>query len=171
MSGAAEAQGPAVRHGEAMGSSRYRRRRSRRFRRRAPIAINLAPMIDVTFLLLIFFLVTTTFERAEGILRSQLPTGVGAPAPSLPITPIVVRLQSAGASGAAYTLRVDHFDATPSTFVELAELLREIKHQPGFDNKTPVAVVAENNVLWDHVVGAWNAAVVAGFQHVAFAEP
>ncbi len=171
MNGSVTNEIPEVDQAEAMTPSRFRRKRTHRFRSRAPIAINLAPMIDVTFLLLVFFLVTTTFERAEGILRSQLPSGVGAPAPSLPITPIVVRIRSAGASGLGYTVRVDHFDTAPTTFVELANLLRDITRQPGFDVKTPVAVVAENNVLWDHVVGAWNAAVRAGFQHVAFAEP
>ena len=50
------------------------------------LTLNLAPMIDVTFLLLIFFLVTTTFKRAEGIFASHLPKDAGAPTAALPIS-------------------------------------------------------------------------------------
>ena len=38
--------------------------------------INLAPLIDVVFLLLIFFMVTTTFER-QARLRIELPEAFG----------------------------------------------------------------------------------------------
>lgn len=41
-------------------------------RRREPIDVNLTPLIDVVFILLIFFMVTTTFTR-ETRLRVNLP--------------------------------------------------------------------------------------------------
>jgi biopolymer transport protein ExbD len=44
--------------------------------RRDRIELNMAPMIDVVFLLLIFFMVTTTFER-EAVLKIQLPQARG----------------------------------------------------------------------------------------------
>ena len=45
-------------------------------RRRQPVEINLAPLIDVVFLLLIFFMVSTTFKD-EARLRVQLPQAQG----------------------------------------------------------------------------------------------
>lgn len=53
-----------------------------KFRRQArePLAINLTPLIDVVFLLLIFFMVSTTFQR-ETRLLVDLPEADGAPAP------------------------------------------------------------------------------------------
>ncbi len=46
-----------------------------RFRQRPrdPVDLNLTPLIDIVFLLLIFFMVTTTFQREE-VLRLKLPS-------------------------------------------------------------------------------------------------
>ena len=52
-----------------------------RRQRREEVGINLTPLIDVVFLLLIFFMVSTTFTR-ETQLRVDLPEAVsGSPAP------------------------------------------------------------------------------------------
>lgn len=45
-------------------------------RRRLPVDVNLTPLIDVVFLLLIFFMVTTTFTK-ESRLSIQLPEAEG----------------------------------------------------------------------------------------------
>ena len=146
-------------------------RRRRLEPRGVPIAVNFAPMIDVTFLLLIFFLVTTTFERAEGILASQMPRDTGAPAVALPLSPIVVRLAQFGPAHDDFSIRIDRFENRPRTLPELTEMLRRIHQQPGFDEETPVVIVAQDDVRWDHVVGCWNAALGAGCEKIAFGEP
>ncbi len=139
--------------------------------RGVPIAVNLAPMIDVSFLLLIFFLVTTTFERAEGILSSKLLRDTGVPAVALPISPIVVRLTQVGVGHDDFRIRIDHFDVEPAGATELAGHLLQIQRQPGFDEQTPVLIVPDSAVRWDHVMGCWNAALRAGCKSVAFSEP
>ncbi len=152
--------------------TRYSQRRRRRYAARGlPIAVNIAPMIDVSFLLLIFFLVTTTFERAEGILASDLPQLGAVPAVPLPVSPIVVRLTQTGPGHADYTIAVDRFQNVPQDFGALPDFLQQIHQQPGFDKQTPVVIVAENNVRWDHVVNCWNAALRAGCERIAFGEP
>lgn len=45
-------------------------------KKRQPLEINLAPMIDVVFLLLIFFMVTTTFNQ-QSELKINLPEASG----------------------------------------------------------------------------------------------
>ncbi len=57
--------------------------------RREQIELNLAPLIDVVFLLLIFFAVTTTFER-EAALKIQLPEAQGITPNKAEILKIVV---------------------------------------------------------------------------------
>jgi biopolymer transport protein ExbD len=37
----------------------------------------MTPMIDVTFLLLVFFMLTIHFRTLEGVMKAQLPKGVG----------------------------------------------------------------------------------------------
>ena len=46
-------------------------------RKRPPLEITLTPMIDVVFLLLIFFMVTTTFSQ-QSELKISLPEAKGA---------------------------------------------------------------------------------------------
>ncbi len=147
------------------------RRRSHARRRRGQtvaISVNLTPMIDVTFLLLIFFLVTTSFERPEGLLRAQLPKDAGVPTVALPISPIVLRVLSTGSGFDDFVIRIDRFGDVPSDFNVLADYLRDIQNKPGFDDDTPVVIKAGDEVRWDHVVNSWNAAVRAGFRNIAF---
>ena len=140
-------------------------------RNSATIAINLAPMIDVTFLLLIFFLVTTTFERAEGLLSSEMPGEGGAAAVALPLSPIVVRVSQVGTGFDDIIIRIDKLAKAPSDVDGPVRYLRELQELPGFDKETPVVIVAGNDVRWDHVVNVWNAALRAGCTRIAFGEP
>ncbi|ERS90621.1 MULTISPECIES: ExbD/TolR family protein [unclassified Halomonas] len=58
-------------------------------RRRDPVEVNLTPLIDVVFLLLIFFMVSTTFETRQA-LELTLPESVsGAAAEPSPVTLVV----------------------------------------------------------------------------------
>ena len=143
-----------------------------RAHRRAGVSrmtLNLAPMIDVTFLLLIFFVVTTTFKRAEGVFTSQLPKDAGAPVAALPISPIVVRISQLDPEGEDYRISIDNFTRAPSTFLDLARFLVEVQGSPGFDAETPVVIFPESEVRWDHVVNCWNAAVRAKCRNITFA--
>ncbi|SDG06180.1 biopolymer transport protein ExbD [Onishia taeanensis] len=54
-------------------------------RHREPVEINLTPLIDVVFLLLIFFMVSTTFETRQA-LELELPESASAaPAETAPV--------------------------------------------------------------------------------------
>lgn len=136
----------------------------------ASIAVNLAPMIDVTFLLLIFFLVSSTFERAEGVFSSTMPNQGSGVQVSLPLEPIVVRLTAPLDAPDGLVINVDHVATQPADLGALVSLIQTLHERPGFDTETPVAIVAESDVLWDHVVGCWNAALRAGCKKVAFAD-
>ncbi|MCP4590468.1 MAG: biopolymer transporter ExbD [bacterium] len=142
-----------------------RRRRVRARRPSSILSINLTPMIDVTFLLLIFFLVTSTFERPEGLFAANLPQDAGIAAPPLPISPIIVRLTPAGS---ACRIRIDNFSEAPVSFGDLADFLKNVQGNPGFDDRTPVVIVADDSLAWDHVVACWNAAVRASCKSIAF---
>lgn len=126
-------------------------------------------MVDVVFLLLIFFISTTTFERAEGLLAAQLPKqGSFADSIALPISPIIVHLEQTGPGPTDYSMRIENFVDHPTTFSELSKFLKGVQGNPGFDDETPVVLKTAFQVKWDHVVGCWNAAVAAGCKHVSF---
>ncbi len=58
------------------------------------VDVNMTPLIDVVFLLLIFFVLTTTFQK-EARLRVELPT-TSAADQSMPREPIEITVDAAG---------------------------------------------------------------------------
>ncbi len=160
---------PASDHAPTEEVVHFRPRRKRTQRELTSLTLNLAPMVDVVFLLLIFFIVTTTFKKAEGVLPSRLPSQGGvADQYDLPITPITVHVIGKSDSPTEYEITVEHFVNRPTTFNELSTFLNEIQANPGFDDETPVIIRSADDVLWDHVVGCWNAAVRAGCKRISF---
>ena len=57
---------------------------------------SVAPLIDVCFLLLIFFLVTTTIHKRERDLTMRLPGPPSDPVESHPLLPVVVEVRAGG---------------------------------------------------------------------------
>lgn len=160
---------------------RERSIREKRLRRRnAPPSVlmtlsRFAPMIDMSFLLLIFFISTTRFQNPEGILTTDMPKwgggggrGTGV---ALPLSPIIVRLSALNADGLDCAVSLDRFAEAPKDLASLAGFLGGVLREPGFDKETPVVIVATDEVRWDHVVGCWNAALRAGCKNIAFAAP
>ena len=144
-----------------------------RYGRRRPVwvlTLNLTSMIDVVFLLLFFFLATSRFTRPEGTLPADLPTrGAAASAVEVPRTPIHVRLAVDPAGPQSYRLTVDRFHPSPLPAGELAGTLQKIREDvPGFDGRTPVYLLADERIAWDHVVNAYNAALSAQFEKIYF---
>lgn len=134
-----------------------------------------APMIDMSFLLLIFFMTTTRFAKPEGLLTSEMPKYAGGsgsgPAVPLPESPIILRLTPMGPGPDDYAIRIDGFGQAPARIDGLSEFLRGVQQQPGFDHKTPVIIMAHDEIRWDQVVKCWNAVLVSGCENVAFATP
>lgn len=73
-----------------IGTRGRRRERSREGRNDGEVKLELTPMIDVTFLILVFFLCTLSFKTLEGKLAAYLPLAEG-----LRTTPQRVEVESA----------------------------------------------------------------------------
>lgn len=154
--------------------TRRRRRlspgRGRRPRRRAPLQPPLTPMIDVTFLLLMFFLLATEFRQAEGQIPGSLPAK-GDPRPAAaerikrPIR-VLLRPRPAAEGGVAC---VYELAATGTTAAGPAELHAELTARRERFGDLPVIIEPRPHVPWRCVVEAFNAAVRARFEHVTFA--
>lgn len=61
------------------------------------IQINMTPMIDMVFLLLIFFLAAASFAKNERQVNIQLPTSAGSKALSQPSKQLVINIMQDGA--------------------------------------------------------------------------
>lgn len=64
----------------------------------AELALNLAPMIDVVFLLLIFFMVATTFAEKEKQIELDLPSAESGEVAADALDEIVVNVLSDGST-------------------------------------------------------------------------
>jgi biopolymer transport protein ExbD len=146
--------------------------RKKRARSDSVMNVNLTPAIDITFNLLIFFVVATTFKAAEGVLSSEAPAQQGVlEATPLPVSPIKVRVRQTGEASHDYELKIDNYAFRPDSFIQLTEVLQELQQQPGFDVDTPVIIFAHQDARWDLVVRCYNAIlrVREPFKNVSFA--
>lgn len=145
-----------------------RRRKARR--KSWTMSLNLTPMIDLVFLLLFFFLVVSRFGAREGVLPTQIPSQSAAMPMEVPRAPLRIRLLGDAAHPTMCRATIDHFNETPIPMSELAPALEKIRSQDiGFDSQAPVHLLAPDQIAWDHVVNAYNAAMAARFEKIYFA--
>jgi len=153
--------------GQSQRSKEARQNRRSRLRRRG-MRLKLTAMIDVTFLLLLFFLLTFTFRPTEGAIPGSLARGRGIIPPPPRPEPIRISVRPVGRArdGAIYQPR--HYPLVIRTPRELGEfLLRRARH--GTD--TPVIIQCSRDVQWQWAVEAFNQAVRAKFKTVSFDTP
>jgi biopolymer transport protein ExbD len=129
----------------------------RRNRQRENVDINLASLIDVVFVLLLFFVVTTTFTR-ETQLRVELPEAASAEqAPADQGKLVEVTISADG----VYSVN-NHL--LPKS--DLATLTEAIERESGGDNKLPLAISADGKTPHQAVITAMDAAGKLGFSHL-----
>ena len=135
---------------------------------RRPLRVEMTPMIDVVFLLLIFFLWTSSFQIAEQLLPSAVAqeSAVGGNTrqadESVDFENVVVRIQSTDGIQWIVNGRVI------STWAEVANSLSAItKVKPDI----PVVVDPESTVPLGDVIDLYDLARQLGCQQVRFAAP
>ena len=121
--------------------------------------INLTPLIDVVFLLLIFFMVSTTFKD-EARLRVQLPQATGEERPRE--EPELIRVVI-DAAGSYYVDDRAVVDKRPIT------LVRALNGALGEREALPVLIQADANASHQSVMTALDAAAEVGLTRIAFA--
>ena len=147
-------------------------------RRRVPrgrISVNITPMIDVVFQLLIYFLVATNFALGEQVFRLDLPDRGGSSAAADPFQleeePLHIRVRSVGINGDRLSISIEGPYPQPADVAELEEFLAASLADSGaalFREDHPVVIVPTPSSQWGHVVSVFNAAVRAGFRSVEF---
>ena len=132
-----------------------------RRRRPGPMRLMMAPLIDVVFLLLTFFLLTANFRSREAFLPVQLPQ----PAVSslnLEIEPLFIYIESR--PDGACRLQMGDVEAIilparpgDSGFDVFSRRLSEILNDLHRTINDPVKLVPTPTTKWDHVVKTYDA--------------
>ncbi|MGY0560654.1 MULTISPECIES: ExbD/TolR family protein [unclassified Luteimonas] len=120
--------------------------------------INLVPLIDVILVLIIFFVVTTTFDTSS-VLKLQLPSASSdqTEAPSQALSVLV------NADGRYF---IDEHEALRT---DVESLKRTIIEVAGDDRQRPVLLRADARTPHQAVVTAMEALGQLGFRHVSIA--
>jgi len=128
-------------------------------RERKPLNMNMAPLIDVVFLLLIFFMVSTTFAPLPGI-RVKLPPP-GRPSTDKP-KGLIMRIGNPEGSEKYGTMVLN------DEIVDMQDLIFEFQDAPD-ENKTMLIIQSDRSVLHDQIVVIMDLAKRAGVDKIGFA--
>jgi len=130
-----------------------------KFRRkpRENVEINLASLLDVVFILLLFFVVATTFTR-ETQLKVDLPEAVSGTPPESSETK---RLEVVIDADGSYSLNGQALITS-----DLENLMRALQKESGGDNSLPLTISADDQTPHQAVITAMDAAGELGFSRL-----
>lgn len=119
-------------------------------------SINLTPLIDVVFLLLIFFMVSTTFTK-ETHLSIDLPEAEGEPAveADAPLDILITAEGEYSVNGRSLVNR------------QIVTLKSALEKASDGDNQRPLIITADARAPHESVVRAMDAAGQLGFVHLS----
>jgi biopolymer transport protein ExbD len=125
--------------------------------RRENVEINLASLIDVVFILLLFFVVSTTFTR-ETQLKVDLPEAAsGTPPEQTALKQLEILVSADGA-----------FSVNGQALLEsnLSNLMAALQKESDGDNSLPLTISADGKTPHQAVITAMDAAGKLGFSHL-----
>jgi biopolymer transport protein ExbD len=151
----------------------------RKMRRKTPrVGLNLTPMIDVVFQLLIYFLLATNFALGEQVFRMDLPERGGSSIMNdpfdMPEEPLRIRVLSTIPDRETLSVSLPPQYPRPSDLEGLERFLRE--NRSGlvvglFLEDHPIQIVPAPDTRWEHVVDVFNAVIRAGYRSIHFSDP
>lgn len=129
---------------------------------------NLTPLIDVLFLLLLFFLLGTRLRVEEGQIPASLPqVSAGASITKSIVPPLTLRVLIRPAGESNEQASYDLGDGQPLR--DATTLYEQLAARSAGSADVLVQISPQSHVRWEFVVEAFNQAVRAGFQKIAFA--
>ncbi len=138
------------------------------------IGLHMAPMIDVVFLLLVYFMVATDFSPAEEVFRLDLPAAAAAAVDPLDIqeTPLRVSV-SGGPAEAPAEIAIDGPWTDVCTPDALRMFLSGAVRPRGdlFLADHPVVIIPAPQTPWSQVIATFNAVVAGGCTNVTLESP
>ncbi|MCD4831105.1 MAG: biopolymer transporter ExbD [Anaerohalosphaeraceae bacterium] len=136
------------------------------------LTLRMAPLIDVIFLLLIFFFVSIGLSPAESFLPMALPNQPGSTAAIAVVEPLVISVSDIGrgckisfAPGHSVTL---HSSSIDTDMLVTAQTLREVMIKQKRTSADPVELVFDDGVKWDYTAKIYNLLFGLGIEDITF---
>jgi biopolymer transport protein ExbD len=127
------------------------------------VGFQIAPMVDVVFVLLLFFMASAGSQVVERELNISLPSGRGGQAAGPPPTPVIIDISADG----LVSMNSKIFDTPVSK--ELPELRARLKENiERFGDKDPVIIRPDGNARQERIIDVLNSAAAAGVKNLTF---
>ena len=127
------------------------------------IGFQIAPMVDVVFVLMLFFMACAGSQVKEKELKIALPSGAPANSANNPKTPIVIDISPEG----QVSMNDEVFGApTDKGLTRLREWLKSTMDQ--FGGEDPVIIRPQSETRHERIVDVLNAAAYAGVKNLTF---
>ena len=141
-------------------------------RRRGTFALRMAPMIDMIFLLLIFFLVTADYRPQEDFLPCRLPTAQAAVLSIGRVEPLVIYIADSSEGCQVQigekTIIEIRAQSVEEDLAELIEKLRSVMEQQRRTTSDAIEIVCMDEVKWDYLAKIYNVLYGFGMTDIAF---
>jgi biopolymer transport protein ExbD len=139
--------------------SQYNPRRNFLFHKPANFTLKMAPMIDMIFLLLIFFLVCAKWFPQEKLLPFSFPTAQAGEMPLIKAEPLLINIESFDdgciVNVAAKNIKINNETIENDLVKLLGELNIVLKSQKRYISD-PVKLTCDKSVKWDHFAKVYN---------------
>jgi biopolymer transport protein ExbD len=134
--------------------------------------LRMAPMIDIIFLLLIFFLVCAKWRPQEQFLPLQLSTAGAAEMPLVRPEPLIIHITSDEQGcdvrvGQLTVVRIRQNEAEQDLLALVEQLQAALRVQHRFASD-PVEIVCEPDVKWDYFAKIYNVLYGVGLTDITF---
>ena len=125
-------------------------------------SINITPLIDVIFLLMIFFLMTINFNKSEGVLENRLPQSSKQESQETPQDYETVRLRLKMVKDETL-LKIYLQERVVFTYEDLKHFLDQLPQD--------ILIIFEpnDNVPYKHVIGVYDTCLKAKKENIVFA--
>ncbi len=146
---------------------------------RGGLQLNMTSMIDVVFLLLMYFLLATNFSLGEELFHLDMPAPLGSFETDpfdLPEQPVRITVDTTGPGASDYRITIGVSGLSATTFESLYRTLDDAQANDGnpdgiFLPDTPLVIQPGSSCRWEHAVNTLNACLRAKYEQVQFAGP
>lgn len=134
--------------------------------------LRMAPMIDIIFLLLIFFMICAKWRPQEHFLPLRLPTAGAAETPLVRAEPLIIYI---AAKDYGCDVQIGQLTSVPvrqgRVEEDLAAMLKELRDRLAAQHRfasDPVEITCEPAVKWDYFAKIYNVLYGAGLSDITF---
>lgn len=126
------------------------------------IGFQIAPIVDVVFVLMLFFMASAGAQVIEKELSINLPSNTSEKKSDTPILPIIVAIAADG------TVQINGTTYDTPESRELPETRAKLKEMLEFGNQNPVIITPAPEARQEFIVRVLNAAAAAGVKKLTF---